>query len=59
MRAGLAALEELEKPGVYQKLEEKTSLLVEALRQMMHDLQDHGLRQPTRIDVYAFLWSLT
>jgi glutamate-1-semialdehyde 2,1-aminomutase len=37
MRAGLAALEQLEQPGFYEKLEEKTTSLVEALRQMMHD----------------------
>ncbi len=37
MRAGLAALEQLEEPGFYEKLEAKTTYLVEALRQMMHD----------------------
>lgn len=37
MRAGLAAITELEKPGVYEKLEAMTLSLVEPLRKMMHD----------------------
>ncbi len=37
MRAGLAGLEELAKPGFYEKLEKKTLPLVESIRQMMHD----------------------
>lgn len=37
MRAGLAVLEELEKPGFYQQLEQKTTVLAEALRRMMKD----------------------
>ncbi len=42
MRAGIAGLEELEKPGFYDKLEKKTTTLVEALRQMMHDQKITG-----------------
>ncbi len=42
MRAGLAVLEELEKPGFYEKLEAKTNVVVEALRQMMHDKKVTG-----------------
>jgi glutamate-1-semialdehyde 2,1-aminomutase len=42
MRAGLAGLEELEQPGFYEKLEKKTKLLVEAIRQMMHDNKING-----------------
>ncbi len=34
MRAGLAVLEELEKPGFYEALEKKTELLVEGLRRV-------------------------
>jgi glutamate-1-semialdehyde 2,1-aminomutase len=42
MRAGLAALQEIEQPGFYEKLEAKTIPLVEALRQMMHDQKITG-----------------
>jgi len=42
MRAGLAALEQLEEPGFYEKLEVKTTLLVEALRRMMRDKKING-----------------
>jgi glutamate-1-semialdehyde 2,1-aminomutase len=42
MRAGLAALEQLEQPGFYDQLEKKTTVLVEALRQMMHDKKITG-----------------
>jgi len=42
MRAGLAAIEELEKPRFYEKLEQKTSLLVESLRKMMRDRNIQG-----------------
>jgi glutamate-1-semialdehyde 2,1-aminomutase len=37
MRAGLAGLQELEQPGFYESLTKKTTLLAEAIRQMMHD----------------------
>ena len=33
----MAALEQLEQPGFYETLEAKTTVIVEALRQMMHD----------------------
>ncbi|HEX2579493.1 MAG TPA: glutamate-1-semialdehyde 2,1-aminomutase [Rhabdochlamydiaceae bacterium] len=42
MRAGLAGLEELEQPGFYEKLENKTVLLAESIRQMMHDQKITG-----------------
>ena len=42
MQAGLAALEQVEQPGFYEKLEQKTNLLVEGLRRMMHDKQIVG-----------------
>ena len=42
MRAGLAALEELEKPRFYEILEQKTSRLAEALRKMMRDRKIQG-----------------
>jgi glutamate-1-semialdehyde 2,1-aminomutase len=42
MRAGLAALLQLEKPGFYENLEVKTTLLVEALRRMMRDKKING-----------------
>lgn len=42
MKAGLAALTELEKPGFYEALEDKTATLVEALRKMMFDQSIDG-----------------
>lgn len=42
MRAGLAGLEELEQPGFYEKLEKKTALLAESIRQHMHDQKIAG-----------------
>jgi glutamate-1-semialdehyde 2,1-aminomutase len=42
MRAGLAALEQLEQPGFYERLEEKTMVLADALRQMMRDKKISG-----------------
>lgn len=37
MQAGLAVLKEIEKPHFFEKLEEKTIPIVEALRKMIHD----------------------
>ncbi|HEX4839500.1 MAG TPA: glutamate-1-semialdehyde 2,1-aminomutase [Rhabdochlamydiaceae bacterium] len=42
MRAGLAGLEQLEQPGFYEKLEKKTALLAESIRQRMHDKKIAG-----------------
>jgi len=42
MRAGLAALEQLEQPGFYERLEQKTMILADTLRQMMRDKKVSG-----------------
>jgi glutamate-1-semialdehyde 2,1-aminomutase len=42
MRAGLATLEQIEKPGFYEKIEQMTNTLVEGLRKIMHDKKVPG-----------------
>jgi glutamate-1-semialdehyde 2,1-aminomutase len=42
VRAGFAALEQVEQPGFYEALEKKTLFLVEALRKMMRDKKIPG-----------------